>query len=197
MRCPTPGRPASAWNGLRGLRRHHVPGEADQLESPRRSRRRPGGRLRGDDMPDQVEIVSAHRGAGSRQPPGRRRATSVRRPFVGPVVPPTCRRKPGRHRGDLGPTLVVTGYDLDEAVRLAGGLPGQRHGIRREPEALNGRGPAAAQRDGLGQLGDPSPACPRAVRRLRDSGFGRIHGADELRSPAQGDHPASSGPRSA
>jgi acyl-CoA reductase-like NAD-dependent aldehyde dehydrogenase len=160
------------------------------------SRLRPGDDREADygpmTMPDQVEIVERHiadaLARGGRPVVGG--LTSVRRPFVGPVVlADVPEESQAVTEETFGPTLVVTRVaDLDEAVRLANG---GGYGLGGTVFAGNrGRALAAARRLRSGMVSVNSVISYASVPALPfggsgDSGFGRIHGADGLREFAR------------
>jgi acyl-CoA reductase-like NAD-dependent aldehyde dehydrogenase len=139
-------------------------------------------------MPGQVEVIERHiadaLARGGRPVVGG--MSSVRRPFIGPVVladvPEDSRAVTEE---TFGPTVTVTRVtDLAEGVRLANG---GRYGLGGTIFAGNKKRAMAAARtlrSGMTSINSVTmyasvPALPFGGS--GDSGFGRIHGADGLR----------------
>jgi acyl-CoA reductase-like NAD-dependent aldehyde dehydrogenase len=139
-------------------------------------------------MPGQAEVIERHitdaLARGGRPVVGG--MTSVRRPFIGPVVladvPEDSRAVTEE---TFGPTITVTKVaDLAEGIRLANG---GRYGLGGTIFAGNKKRAMAAARSlrsGMTSINSVTmyasvPALPFGGS--GDSGFGRIHGADGLR----------------
>ncbi|MDT4996829.1 MAG: hypothetical protein QOD45_897 [Pseudonocardiales bacterium] len=137
-------------------------------------------------MPGQVEIIRGHidaaLAAGGRAVVGG--PESVREPYVQPVVlVDVPHDNPANQDETFGPTITITKVrDIDEAVALANDT---RYGLGAAVFSAK-RGREIADRLDSGCVSINSaisfamvPALPFGGR--RDSGFGRIHGADGLR----------------
>ena len=137
-------------------------------------------------MPGQVEIIRRHidaaLAAGGRAVVGG--PESVREPYVQPVVlVDVPHDNPANQDETFGPTITITKVrDIDEAVALANDT---RYGLGAAVFSAK-RGREIADRLDSGCVSINSaisfamvPALPFGGR--RDSGFGRIHGADGLR----------------
>jgi succinate-semialdehyde dehydrogenase/glutarate-semialdehyde dehydrogenase len=137
-------------------------------------------------MPGQVEVIRRHihaaLGAGGRAVVGG--LESVHEPYVQPVVlVDVPHENPANQDETFGPTITITkARDTDEAVALANDT---RYGLGAAVFSAK-RGRAIADRLDSGCVSINSaisyamvPALPFGGR--RDSGFGRIHGADGLR----------------
>jgi acyl-CoA reductase-like NAD-dependent aldehyde dehydrogenase len=143
-------------------------------------------------MPDQIEVIETHiadaLARGARAVVGG--LSSVRRPFVGPVV---LADVPEESRAvteeTFGPTVTVARVaDLDEGVALANA---SSYGLGASVFARNKKAAMAAARSlRSGMTAVNSVIAFASVPALPfggsgDSGFGRIHGADGLREFAR------------